>query len=48
MFDYIRLAPGFVREVLDVYESWNGKDRVPMKIQELMMVLRIEVSRRYK
>jgi hypothetical protein len=31
MFDYIRLAPGFVREVLDAYEGWNGKEGVPLK-----------------
>jgi len=44
----IELAPGFVREVVDVYEEWEGREAVPMKIQELMMVLRIEVSRLYK
>ena len=46
--EYIWLAPGFVREVLDVYEAWDGRDAVPLKVKELMMVLRIEVSRRYK
>ena len=46
--EYIELAPGFVREVVDAYESWEGKETVPMKIQELMMVLNIEVSRLYK
>ena len=46
--EYIELAPGFVREVVDVYEEWEGREAVPMKIQELMMVLRIEVSRFYK
>jgi hypothetical protein len=30
--------------VLDVYESWNGKDGMPLKVQELMMVLQIEAS----
>jgi hypothetical protein len=34
--------------VLDVYESWNGKDDVPLKVQELMMVLQIETSHLYK
>jgi hypothetical protein len=48
MFDYIRLAPGFVREVLDAYESWNGKDSVPLKLQELILVLQIEVSHHYR
>ena len=42
------MAPHFVREVLDIYEAWNGKDGVPMKIQELMMVLEIELSERRK
>jgi len=46
--EYIQLAPHFVREVLDIYEAWNGKDGVPMKIQELMMVLEIELSERRK
>jgi len=46
--EYIELAPHFVREVLEIYEAWNGKDNVPVKIQELMMVLEIEVSERYK
>jgi len=46
--EYIELAPGFVREVVDVYDAWEGRESVPMKIQELMMVLRIEVSRLYK
>ena len=45
--EYIGLAPGFVREVVEVYDAWKGKESVPMKVQELMMVLRIEVSRRY-
>jgi len=48
MFDYIRLLPGFVREVLDAYESWNGKDGVPLKLQELMMVLQIEILHLHK
>ncbi len=46
--EYIGLAPGFAREVLEVYETWEGRENVPMKIKELMMVLRIEVSKRYK
>ena len=45
--EYIGLAPGFAKEVLDVYESWEGKESVPWKVKELMMVLRIEVSKRY-
>jgi hypothetical protein len=45
--NYVRLAPGFVREVLEIYESWEGKDTVPMKIRELMMVIEIEVNKLY-
>ena len=39
-YKYIRLLPEFVREVLDAYENWNGKDNVPKKLQELTMVSR--------
>jgi hypothetical protein len=45
--DYVRLAPGFAREVLEIYENWEGKDTVPMKVRELMMVIEIEVNKRY-
>jgi len=44
--EYIQLAPHFVKEVLEIYDAWNGKDGVPAKIQELMMVLEIELSER--
>ena len=46
-YDYIRLALGFVREILEAYDQWEEKDHVPSKMQELMMVLHIEVSQRY-
>jgi hypothetical protein len=46
--EYIMLAPGFVKEVLDACDGWESRDAMPMKLQELMMVLRIEVYRRYK
>ncbi len=46
-YDYVSLAPGFVREVVEIYNAWDGKENVPMRVQELMMVLRIEVSKRY-
>lgn len=36
-----------MKEVLEIYESWEGKDSAPLKVKELMMVLQIEVSRRY-
>jgi hypothetical protein len=45
--DYVRLAPGFAREVLKIYENWEGRDTVPMKVRELMMVIEIEVSKLY-
>jgi len=41
------LAPGFAKEVLEIYENWEGKESVPMKLKELMMVLRIEVDKPY-
>ena len=44
--EYIMLASGFVREVLDACEGWEGKDAMPMKLQELMMVLQIEADTR--
>ena len=46
--EYIGLAPGFVREVVDAYEAWEGKEAMPWKIKELMLNLRIEVHRRYR
>ena len=45
--DYIRLDPGFAREVLEIYENWEGKESVPMKVKELMMVIEIEVNKLY-
>jgi hypothetical protein len=45
--DYVRLAPGFAREVLEIYENWEGKHTVPMKVRELMMVIEIEVNKLY-
>ena len=34
--------------MLESYESWDGKQPLPWKIRELMLVLQIEVSKRYK
>ena len=45
--DYVRLAPGFAREVLEIYESWEGKESAPVKVRELMMVIEIEVNKLY-
>jgi hypothetical protein len=45
--DYVRLAPGFAREVLEIYENWEGKESSPMRVQELMMVIGIEVTKLY-
>jgi hypothetical protein len=45
--DYVRLAPGFAREILEIYEDWEGKDTMPMKVRELMMVIDIEVNKLY-
>ena len=46
--EWINLAPGFAREVVNVYYNWEGREAVPMKIKELMMVLQIEVDKLYK
>jgi hypothetical protein len=46
--EYIGLAPGFVREVVDVWEAWEGREAAPMKLKQLMLNLRIEVAKRYK
>lgn len=45
--DYVRLAPGFVREVLEIYENWEGRDKVPIKLRELMIMIGIEVDKLY-
>ncbi|HLC10994.1 MAG TPA: hypothetical protein VJL56_04020 [Candidatus Bathyarchaeia archaeon] len=45
--DYVRLAPGFAKEVLEIYENWEGKESLPMRIKELMMVIEIEVTKLY-
>jgi len=45
--EYIGLAPGFAREVLAIYDTWEGKEALPWKVKELMLVLLIEVNRRY-
>jgi len=46
--DDIELAPGFVREVVEAWEAWEGKDAAPLKLQQLMLNLRIDVHRLYK
>lgn len=45
--DYVRLAPRFAREVLETYANWKCKDTLPMKVRELMMVIKIEVNKLY-
>lgn len=45
--DYVRIAPGFAREVLEIYENWEGKETAPMKLRELMMVIEIEANKLY-
>ena len=44
----IELAPGFVREVVAAWEAWEGKATAPLKLQQLMLNLRIDVYRLYK
>jgi hypothetical protein len=46
--DEIGLAPGFVREAVDVWEAWEGRAAAPIRLQQLMLNLQIEVARRYK
>ena len=46
--DYIELAPGFVREVVEVWDAWEGRKSTPLKLQQLMLNLRIDVHRLYK
>lgn len=46
--DHIGLAPGFAREVVEVYEKWEGREALPMKVKELMLILQIEVSKLYR
>jgi len=48
VIDEIGLAPGFVREVVAAWEAWEGKATAPMKLQQLMLNLRIDVHRLYK
>jgi hypothetical protein len=48
ILDEIELAPGFVREVVAAWEAWEGKEAAPMKLQQLMLNLRIDVHRLYK
>lgn len=45
--EYICLAPGFVRDAIEAFNAWEDRDKVPRRVHDLMMVLRIEVSRRY-
>jgi hypothetical protein len=47
VLEYVGLAPGLAREVLEIYEAWEGKEALPWKVKELMLVLQIEVNRRY-
>jgi len=37
-----------VREVVDVWDTWEGRAAAPIRLQQLMLNLRIEVARRYK
>ena len=46
-YEYIQLAPGYVREVVEAYDGWPGKEQVPQRVKDLIMIFRIELSRRY-
>jgi hypothetical protein len=45
-YGYIRLAPGYVRDAVEAYDNWTGNEHVPEKVKELIMILRVELSRR--
>ena len=45
--DYICLAPGYAREAVDAFDAWEDRHKAPRRVLELMIVLRIEVSKRY-
>ena len=45
--DYICLAPGYARETVEAFDAWEDRHKAPRRVRELMMVLRIEVSKRY-
>jgi hypothetical protein len=44
-YGYIKLAPGYVRDAVEAYDNWTGSEQVPAKVKELIIVLRIELSR---
>lgn len=44
----IGLAPGFAREVIEVWDAWEGRESAPLKLQQLMLNLRIDVNKLYK
>ena len=48
VMDDIGLAPGFAREVVEVWDVWEGRKSAPLKLQQLMLNLRIDVDRLYK
>ena len=43
---YIQLTLGYVRNAVEAYDNWAGNEQVPAKVKELIMILRIELSRR--
>jgi len=47
-YEYIKLAPGYVRDAVEAYDNWTSNEQVPAKVKELIMILRIELSRRYE
>jgi hypothetical protein len=47
-YGYIKVAPGYVRDAVEAYDKWTGNEQVPAKVKELIMILRIELSRRYE
>ena len=48
VLDDIGLAPGFAREVVEVWDAWEGRKSAPLKLQQLMLNLKIDVNKLYK
>jgi hypothetical protein len=44
-YGYIQLASGYVRDAVEAYDNWTGNEQVPSRVKELIMILRIELSR---
>ena len=48
VLDDIGLAPGFAREVVEAWDKWEGRTSAPLRLQQLMLNLRIDVNKLYR